>query len=92
MRAKPGIGDAYHQEFAPEIAEDEARVLSRGVERFNTPFRKFSSNVLKTEEFTRLEPDALERKFYAPGIGFVGSQTIEGGDEVLRLAYVITDA
>jgi hypothetical protein len=86
MRAQPGIGDEYRQELAPGIAEDQARVVAFN-RRAGTPFAKFG-DTLKTEEFTPLEPDVLEHKFYAPGIGFVKSQGVRGGSEVLRLASV----
>lgn len=86
MRARPGVGDAYRQEFAPEVAEDEAKVLALH-ESVKVPFATFG-DCLQTEEFTALEPGALEHKFYAPGIGFVMSQGVSGGGEILRLAYV----
>jgi hypothetical protein len=89
MRARPGVGDRYQQENAPGIAEDEARVLGFGA-RAGTPFAVFG-DCLQTEEFTDLEPDVLEHKFYAPGIGFVKSQDVSGGKEVTRLAYVLLE-
>jgi len=69
MKARPRVGNQYQQENAPGVAEDEARVrhLHRSVE---TPFQNFG-DCLQTEEFTDLEPDVLEYKYYAPGIGLV---------------------
>ena len=89
MLAHPTIGTSYHQEMASGVAEDQARVVGKNIEA-KTPFAEMDS--LQTEEFTALEPDVLEQKFYAPGVGFVMSNTIKGGDEVLRLAYVLSDA
>lgn len=86
MRAVPRAGDAYRQELAPGIAEDEARVLGFGA-KVRTPFATFG-NCLQNEEFTALEPDLLEHKFYAPGIGLVMSKGIRGGNEVMRLSEI----
>jgi hypothetical protein len=86
MRARPGVGDEYFQENAPGVAVDQARVLSYG-NRVVVPVGTFG-NALKTEEFTALEPGVLDNKFYAPGVGFVMSEAV-GGGEVLRLAYIL---
>ena len=39
---------------------------------------------VQTEDFQPPEPDALEHKFYAPGIGFI-YETKEGEDETVEL-------
>ena len=84
MTAKPGVGDAYYQEMAKGVAEDQARVLSvKG--KAKSPFAS-SSNCLVTKEFTALDPGAAEQKYYAPGIGLLYAKDVKGGDEVLRLA------
>jgi hypothetical protein len=87
MEAHPQRGDVYHQEFAAGVAEDQAKVLSLGA-RVKSPFGKFH-NCLKTSEFTPLQPNAVEQKFYAAGIGFIRSQTVRGSEsEVVRLVSV----
>jgi hypothetical protein len=83
MQAVPGVGDTYHQENAAGVAEDQATVLSLAAHA-DTPFATFN-NCQQTQEFSALEPDALEDKFYAPGIGLVKSQAIKGETEILRL-------
>lgn len=74
MEASPTVGNLYRQEFALGVAEDMAEVLSLN-ESVTVPFPPSSSttftNCLKTKDFTPLEPDAIEHKFYAPGIGNV---------------------
>ncbi len=40
-----------------------------------------SRNVILTEDYTPVEPNVLELKFYAPGIGQVLAQTVSGGSE-----------
>jgi hypothetical protein len=69
MEAHPEVGDTYAQENAPGIAEDMATVLSLHAE-VEIPYGEFE-NALKTKEFTPLEPDVLESKYYVKGIGNV---------------------
>lgn len=86
MPAQPGVGTAYHEEDAPGVAEDEARVLSTN-QRAKTYFATFG-NCLLTENFTALEPTALERKYYAPGFGVVYSEDVSGGQDYLKLLSI----
>ena len=48
------------------------------------PYGSFE-NLLKTADTTALEPDLIEHKYYAPGIGMVYDQTVRGGDDEVRL-------
>jgi hypothetical protein len=76
MLAHPQVGDMYHQEFARGSAEDQARVVARGLS-VSVPYGSFDG-CLKTVEFTRLEPGVKEAKLYCPGIGFVKARGLEG--------------
>jgi len=67
MEAHSAIGDFYRQEFSLNNAEDFAEVKSL-TEHVTVPYGSFD-HCLKTEETTPLEPDLLESKFYAPGVG-----------------------
>jgi len=67
MEAHPAIGDFYRQEFSLNNAEDFAEVQSLTA-HVTVPYGSFN-HCLKTEETTPLEPDLLENKFYAPGVG-----------------------
>src|SRR3990172_8441801 len=69
MEADPQIGDQYYQEFSPRVALDQAEVVATGLTA-TVPVGTFH-NVLRTAETTVLEPDALENKLYAPGLGFI---------------------
>lgn len=69
MLAAPQPGTTYRQEFLIDEAEDAATVVSLDA-AVSVPFGAFP-NCLKTEEFTPLEPDVLEFKFYAPGVGLL---------------------
>jgi hypothetical protein len=62
MKATPKVGDEYRQEFALGTAEDMAKVVALD-QKVKVPFGSFS-NVLKTLEFSGLEPDARENKYY----------------------------
>ena len=53
------------------------------------PYGSFD-DVLVTEDWTPLEPNVLERKSYAPGIGVVFEELVQGGREVLHLVEVRT--
>ena len=54
---------------------------------FTVPYGSFS-NCLKTKETSPLEPDALENKFYAPGVGNVRTVDLVTG-EILDLINII---
>ena len=69
MKAQPAIGDFYRQEFSLGNAEDNAQTISLDA-TVTVPFGTFD-HCLKPKETTPLEPDALEDKFYAPGVGNV---------------------
>ncbi len=82
MLADPQEGDIYRQEFALGEAEDMAAVENRGEESVNVPFGAFSVDVLKTRDFSPVEPDVVEFKYYAPGIGAVLETNPDTGERV----------
>ena len=70
---------SYRQEFYKGEAEDEGRVLS--LDSYVTvPFGRFS-RTLETKDFTRLEPSAEERKYYAKGVGPVFAISLSSGGD-----------
>jgi hypothetical protein len=69
MKAQPAAGDFYRQEFSLGTAEDIAEVIDL-TDSVAVPYGAFN-NCLKTEETSPLEPDALEHKFYASGVGLI---------------------
>lgn len=69
MKAVPKIGDTYRQEYYKGHAEDMAEVLALG-ESVIVPQGTYS-NCLKTRDFTPLEPNVLEHKYYCPQVGGV---------------------
>jgi hypothetical protein len=69
MKASPVDGDLYHQEYYPGVAEDMAEVLALGMPITLTDGSAYST--LQTRDFTPLEADVEELKYYARGIGVV---------------------
>ena len=86
MQAHPRVGQTYHQEYAAGVAEDQATVLSR-TETAKVPYGSFNQ-VLKTKDFTALEPKKVEEKYYARGVGSVLETLVKGGHERLVLVSV----
>ena len=69
LPADPEVGMTYRQEYYEGEAEDRAEVESVD-ESAELAYGSFK-DVLKTKETTPLEPDLVEHKFYAKGIGVV---------------------
>jgi hypothetical protein len=67
----------YRQEYYRGQAEDAAKVLSLDM-RAKVPAGLFDQ-VLVTREYTPLEPNLLEHKFYAPKVGPVLALDVKGG-------------
>lgn len=75
--ARPGIimpgtvliGARYFQEIAPDVALDRAEIRKLDAV-LDTPFGTFEDCLL-TRETTPLEPDAVEFKTYARGVGLI---------------------
>lgn len=86
MLANPRIPDAYRQEFLAGQAEDTAWIVGRGGS-IKLPF-KVVHKVLTSLEFTVLEPTVVDKKIYAPGLGIVKEQAVQGPQEVATLVSV----
>jgi hypothetical protein len=66
---QPAAGSPYRQEYYPCEAEDMAEVVSLD-EAVTVPFGQYG-NCLQTREFTPLEPDVNEYKYYCEDVGLV---------------------
>jgi hypothetical protein len=86
--AEPEVGMTYRQEHYAGEAEDAAEVLSLS-ERAEVPYGSFT-DVLLTKDLTPLEPDVLEYKLYAPGVGPVLVLGVSGGSGREELLQVTT--
>jgi hypothetical protein len=87
MEADPQVPDSYRQEFLIGEAEDTAWIVGRGGP-LTIPYGTVH-NVLTSLEHTVLEPDVVDKKVYAPGLGIVLEQALAGGQEVAKLVKVI---
>jgi hypothetical protein len=83
MPAHPRAGQAYRQEFYPGEAEDMAEVTDVGAVK--TIARGEYRDVVVIKEWNPLEPEVIERKYYAPGIGVIAEETVAGGDDHAEL-------
>jgi hypothetical protein len=83
MEAHPAVGDFYRQEFDLGNAEDLAEVLSLD-QAVTVPAGSFP-HCLQTKETEALEPDALEQKYYAAGIGNVLTVDLVTGERLQLL-------
>jgi hypothetical protein len=86
MPANPHPTDAYRQEFYAGHAEDQAWIVQRTA-HVSVPHRHLD-HVVRSFEWTRLEPDVLSLKFYARGLGIVLERDVAGGSEIFRLVSV----
>ena len=86
MQAEPKVGDTYNQEFAKGAAEDKGTILSSN-EKLCVPYGCFS-NVLKTKDFSPLEPDIVENKYYAQNIGEIKAISVKGESDAETLKQI----
>jgi hypothetical protein len=86
MPARPTVGYTGRQEFYKGHAEDHFEVLTLRAE-VKVPFVS-SKHALLTKEWTPLEPDTIDHKYYVRGIGTVREQTVRGGQEWMELVSV----
>jgi len=89
MEASPKVGDTYRQEYYAGEAEDMATVLN--VNESKTVSAGSYQEVVVTEDFTPLELDQVEHKYFAPGVGFVMGSMVKGGSEEIELVEITTD-
>jgi hypothetical protein len=86
MLADPQVGDTYRQEWYPEHAEDAAEVVSLN-EEVTVPYGTFT-NCLQTREFSTLDPDLNEYKYYCSDVGTVTQEVVIDSGEMVDLIDV----
>ncbi len=102
ISADPDEGDIYRQEWKPGDAEDVAVILATDYGYGNdAELDAFvpqalaellcDDDCLVTKEFTPIEPEVFERKYYAPGIGLFLEVNPEDG-EIVQLVGCNVDA
>lgn len=76
--AAPAVGQTFRQEYYACDAEDMAEIL--GVDAAATvPFGSYTG-CLETHDFTLLEPEVNEKKYYCPGVGLVLAIDVPTGE------------
>ena len=83
MEASPKVGDSYRQEYYKGHAEDMADVLS--VSEKKTVRYGSYEGVLKTKDYTALEPGVVENKYYAKDVGAIFEVQVQGDSGQLEL-------
>jgi hypothetical protein len=86
MEGDPVIGHAFQQEYLAGQAEDHFEVLSLTAS-VTVPAGMYNVALL-TKEWTPLEPDVLDHKWYVRGIGEVRELAVKGPKEELSLVSV----
>lgn len=89
MPGNPKPGPVYRQEYYKGKAEDNGQVLATD-QMVDVQYGHLTS-VLLTKDTSAIEPDGLEYKFYAPGVGIALTLDISGGsgrEELLSVKQV----
>jgi hypothetical protein len=87
MQAHPQLGRRFRQEWYRGQAEDVFKVIDRSA-AVTVPYGSFR-HALRTAEWTALEPEVLDNKYYVRGIGEVAELSVKGPRETLRLVEII---
>ena len=86
MPANPAVGQTFRQEYYKGQAEDHFQVLDLAVS-VNVPGTP-TKTALLTKEWTSLEPEVIDQKYYVRGIGTVREESVRGANEGLTLVSV----
>jgi hypothetical protein len=76
MPAHPKVSQAYRQEFLRGEAEDMGQIVEVAVTR-SIDLGTFA-DVVVTRDWTPLEPDVVEEKWYAAGVGLIREADMAG--------------
>jgi hypothetical protein len=88
LPAKPRIGLSYREEYSKGVAEDQSRVLALDAQA-QVPAGHYR-RVLMTEDFSPIEPNVSELKFYARGSGqAVLAVDVSGGSDMEQLVSYV---
>ena len=89
MPANPTVSNTgYRQEYLAGEAEDMGQVIADSG-RVTVPYGSFD-DVIRTRDWTPLEPDIVEEKTYARSVGVVHEETVsspEGHEELVLVAF-----
>jgi len=83
MPANPQVGMTYREEYYKGHAEDGASILYTDA-LARVPGGRFEHGV-QTRNTSAIEPDVVEEKIYAEGVGVVLEMTVSGGSDRTEL-------
>jgi hypothetical protein len=83
MPADPRVSDAYRQEFYEGEAEDQGWIVQIAAKK-EVRYGRLD-HLVRSFEWSRLEPKVMVEKLFAPGLGLVYENVIAGGVESLEL-------
>jgi len=86
LPAIPVMGDVIRQEVLYGDAEDVIEILSLTATEA-APGGSCTGNCLQTRDFTPLDGEANENKYYAPGIGLIVEIDLNTGDRVELMSF-----
>ena len=89
MQADPKPGEPYRQEYLKGEAEDMGQVLGVN-ERVKVPAGEFKDCV-KTKDWSAIEKDSVEHKYYSKEVGNVVLETEDGDTKRSELIEVTMD-
>ncbi len=87
MLALPKVDAGYRQEYRPGVAEDYAKIVNIDATA-GGPTGKYEK-VVVTEDTDLLDKSKFEHKWYAPGVGLVGTDGMVGGHHEIRTLKAI---
>lgn len=79
MPANPSVGDSYRQEYYQGHAEDVAEVVQVG-ETKKIGIGEYT-DVVVTEDWNPLDPEIIENKYFASGVGLISAEHTAGPAE-----------
>jgi len=79
MKGNPQVGESYRQEYRPGEAEDMAKVV-RVEPSIQVPGGTYR-DILVTEDTDPLNPDRIDEKRFAPGVGLVYTKRVRTGHQ-----------
>lgn len=89
MKAHPKIGDSYRQEYSRGVAEDMADVVALD-QTVAVPAGTFQ-NCLQTRDWSQLDPNLNEYKYYCAAVGgVVQEEDVAGGPGKTQLVRLTT--
>ena len=80
MKVSPSPGDAYHQEYYAGEAEDRGEVVALDVPVTLTDGTTYTC--VQIRDINRFNPGGDEYKYYAPSVGLVVEEPVEGTERV----------